>query len=164
MNEEIFVPIEDFPQYSISNMGRVKNNVNNKIRKQYIPEGESYPQINLYNKETKERKTFRVHRLVALHFIPNGNPLKKTTVNHKNFKKTDNRVFNLEWNTPQANINHYLKLFDKKISQVINSNTGETYKSSYHASTKTGIDQSSIRQNCCGLRKTAGGFKWSYSN
>lgn len=48
-----------------------------------------------------KRKTFSVHRLIALAFLPN--PLKLPCINHKNGIKTDNRLCNLEWCTYSEN-------------------------------------------------------------
>ncbi len=54
-------------------------------------------------KEGKQ-KTFLLHRLIALAFIPN--PENYPCVNHKNGIKTDNRIDNLEWCSHSFNTLH----------------------------------------------------------
>lgn len=84
--------IEEFPQYKVSNLGRVINTKKNKLMTITIrPNG--YCTVKLSKNNTaRERK---VHRLVAIAFIPNPNNY--DCINHKNEDKTDNRVENLEW-------------------------------------------------------------------
>jgi predicted XRE-type DNA-binding protein len=107
LNYEIWKPIPEYEGlYSVSNFGRVKKhgkslfpNFGNKIMKQNF--SREYLVVGLSGYDGK-RKTFRVHRLVAMTFHPKLNAF-LVEVNHKNSIKTDNRAENLEWVTHQSN-------------------------------------------------------------
>ena len=55
------------------------------------------------------RRTYLVHQLVALSFIPNDNPIEKDTVDHIDMDKTNNRVENLRWLSRADNARAYQK-------------------------------------------------------
>ena len=97
---ECWEDIEGYPNYAVSNLGRVKSKKTGKLLKSYQTRG--YLRVSLYN--DAGRKCKLVHRLVAEAFIPN--PDNKSDVNHINGCKTDANACNLEWATASENMSH----------------------------------------------------------
>jgi len=99
--EEQFKQIKGYENYLVSDRGRVFNLKFKRFRK---PAKNScgYFQVDLWKNGVG--KTLKVHRLVALAFIPN--PENKLTVNHIDSDRTNNFVSNLEWNTYSENSQH----------------------------------------------------------
>ena len=76
--------------------GTTKQNVDgDRLLKQYTTK-RGYRNINLHYNE--KNKVCRVNRLVAMYFINNFE--NKSTVEHKNHNKSDNRLVNLCWFSP----------------------------------------------------------------
>ena len=86
--------VEGFPNYFILETGVVWSIKRNKEVKSHTHKS-GYIHISL-SKDGK-RKSFKLHRLLAIHFIPN--PDNKPTIDHINHIKTDNRLKNLRWAT-----------------------------------------------------------------
>ncbi len=111
---EIWRPIKNYPLYCVSNMGRVKSIVyerglsgKTRFRKEHLlrpsTTKDGYKRVTL-TKNIYFKKTFSVHRLVAIAFIPN--PLNLPEVNHLSEDKGDNRVCNLVWSSKKENANY----------------------------------------------------------
>lgn len=148
--------------YSVSNTGLVKTHIYNKILKPIIQLG--YETVVLYR--DKKCKAFKVHRLVAMVFIPNPNNLPQ--VNHKDGNKRNNFVFvnedgtvdlnksNLEWCTAKQNTHHAINkgLFFSsshisKYQPIIikkdkNGNVVGIYKTVTEAATKNHVSRITI--------------------
>lgn len=116
--DEYWKQIKGFPNYYISNYGRIWS-IHKKDFKKPRKNKYGYFIVDLYNKNIG--KTFIVHRLVAEHFIPN--PENKSEVNHIDGNKQNNYAGNLEWVTPKENIQH-------AITNNLMNNKGENNKQS----------------------------------
>ena len=88
----------DFPSYLIYEDGKVFSKYKNKFLKPCI---NSCGYYSLVLCENGKRKTFKIHRLIALHFI--ANPENKREVDHINRIRSDNRIENLRWVTSSEN-------------------------------------------------------------
>lgn len=134
MNTEIWKDIPEYEGfYQISNLGRVKSLVGwngheyakrEKILKQSLSTT-GYYKVDL--KRNGQRKSQKVHRIVAEAFIPkvDGKPY----INHKDGNPINNSVDNLEWCTQKENVNHALKTGLKKCFRISEYELRSLYES-----------------------------------
>ena len=94
--------VKGFENYLITEDGKIINSKTGRTLKPDII-WDGYERVTLCKNGVTIR--FRVHRLVAEHFIPNDDPT-RDQVNHKDGNRRNNSVYNLEWVTCKENINH----------------------------------------------------------
>lgn len=125
-----------------------------------------------------KKKKYRLHRALALAFIPN--PLNLPQVNHKDGNKLNNSLDNLEWCSAQGNIQHAydkglmkgnwkgkksaLSPHRKKVDQLtLDGDFIKTWECARDASRAIkGRDQTEIINVCRGKRPYTLGYKWRY--
>ena len=95
INEEVFLPIKNFPDYCVSNLGNVKNIKTGRILRQRFDK-DGYKEISIYD-ENRKYHTKRVHRLVIEAFKENVE--NKPCVDHINNDRQNNNINNLRYAT-----------------------------------------------------------------
>ena len=164
---EKWVKISGYSQYSISNLGRVRNDITNTIKTNTIARrgNTSYYVTRMINDEGIQKNEL-VHRLIAKAFIPNDDP-HRDCINHIDGNGLNNNLDNLEWCTKAENNRHAYRTGlanTEKPVQSINIKTNEikSYKSARDASRKTGICYKQISDTCNGRQHTSHGYYWKF--
>lgn len=179
--------IPKYEEYEVSNLGRVKRLAYDKKNvyggsKQHCEERIlklqrkrfGYLAVNLSKNSVV--KSFLVHRLVAMVFIPNPNNLPH--INHKDENPSNNCVNNLEWCGPKYNNNYGTskyriasKLKNGILSKVVEQydkegNLINVFPSAIEASRQLSLNVSGIVSCCNGNKKynTCGDFQWKYKD
>lgn len=142
--------IEGFGNYYITSCGQVWNfKLGRCVRQRRDKNG--YCICTLFDDEG-QRRDMKVHRLVALAYLPNPNKL--ATVDHINGIKDDNRLVNLQWMSAADNSN---KAHNRSCRCV---ETNESFVSRSAAGRKYGVSAGTI-YSAIKTGGTAAGFHWS---
>lgn len=168
-----WVKIADYPSYSVSDKGEVRNDVTCRVLRAGVNRN-GYVHVVLCNNGKTKNKD--VHRLVAEAFVPN--PYNKPQVNHIDGNKQNNDANNLEWMTAKENINHAFNILDSsshrekiRLSRldnqyraipVIRVEDGKIYESIKEASDDMKISHTLISRVCRYEKGTACGYHWKF--
>jgi len=142
VEEEQWKTINDFHNYQISNFGKVKVTNNGKYMKQRVT-NRYYYSVSLF--KDGKYTYFSIHRLVALHFIPNPNLSK--IVDHIDGNPTNNHYKNLRWCSIAQNTMNSKKRANK---------TSSKYKGVYYDKVR---QRWAVRVGGEGYRKRFGTYK-----
>lgn len=110
-----FKEIPGFPGYLICEDGFVYSEISNR----FLAWGQNskfYARVALWH--NNRRQQVLLHRLVAILFVSNPDPINKTEVNHDDFDKMNPSASNLTWMTPLEN-RKYNRLRSWKISDPL---------------------------------------------
>jgi hypothetical protein len=154
--------IPGFPGYSVTREGTVIGR-GGKVLKLQVNPRTGYVSVNLWN--NNQRWPTRLHRLVALMFIPN--PLGLPTVNHMDGNKLHNCAYNLEWVTQADNNDDAMRTGLNVLEKPVmgrNVRTGEIhlFRSVNSAAKAMNVSRCAITNALRGASKTSAGHEWKF--
>lgn len=175
--EEQWKVVKGYPMYEVSNLGRVKSNVNPskpKLLRQSTNKN-GYKCVALVpTRGYGKADTITVHRIVATTWIPNPNNYPH--IDHINTDKQDNSVSNLRWVTPKLNAHNPItekrraaaipRIVEKTSKTVLvydlDFNLLSAFTSTAHASRELGLSQGNISNVCMGSLHSYKGLYFSF--
>lgn len=154
-------------EYQVSDTGLVRTTKTGRILRPAVSK-HGYERVCLFKMDRESR--YRVHRLVAMAFIPNPDNLPQ--VNHIDGNKRNNYVSNLEWVTGEENMHHakvhglragHEKFCESKRKRVIATNveTGERIVFESILAAKKAIGTNHIQAVLKGQRKQSKGYTFA---
>ncbi len=159
-------------KYQVSNYGNVRNKMTGRVLKFGLSHGKKgkedgigYRFVGLTDGE--KRYFPQVHRLVAIHFLPN--PKNLPLVHHKDENRLNNNVTNLEFCDKSYNYVHSVKNKSRKTTQVpvLHYSTQFAFVIRYNtieeAAYETGIGINDIECYCKTKKTPADGSIWEFA-
>jgi len=156
--------------YTIFKNGDIIGKYNKKLSPK--DNGKGYKTIGIHF-DNKVKYEY-IHRLIAIHFIPN--PENKPCVNHIDGNKSNNSVDNLEWVSYSENVKHAYNnnLWNNQIKnnrvgknsskKVIDISNSKIFNSAKELSKELNINYTHLLQNLRGERRSKNLSKFKYLN
>lgn len=165
--------------YQVSNLGKIRRD--GRVKKPHMDRG-GY--LTIWLSKHSKMKCLKIHRLVAIAFIPN--PEGKKTVNHIDGNKQNNCVHNLEWATHSENIIHANNTGLRKVTDAqrlaasrngrktcdknrprkrvfcVKDGIRKEFVSAHDGARYVDGGASAIIRCCKGKKKTYKGYEWGY--
>lgn len=162
MGKERWKPVEDYPNYIVSDSGRVQSKARGQWREMTITDDRyGYPKIVL--SKDGHRVTKSIHQLVAKAFVDGYSDALQ--VNHIDGNKHNNNFSNLEWVTVGDNLRHaYASNLNPghPTKRVRIIETGNIYSSEKECAEATNGSKSGVNGCLRGRRNTHNGFHYEY--
>lgn len=175
--EEQWKVVKGYPMYEVSNLGRVKSNVNPskpKLLRQSTNKN-GYKCVALVpTRGCGKADTITVHRIVATTWIENPNDY--PYIDHINTDKLDNSVSNLRWCTAFMNAHNPIT-YQRKIDAIpriiektsktvlvydLDFNLLSAFTSTAHAARELNLSQGNISNVCMGSLHSYKGLYFSF--
>ena len=156
--------IEGFPDYQISDDGRVKSYIGGEHYLKPSKGSTGHMHVTLFNKN-HNRGYKLLHRLIAEAFIPNPDNL--PFVRHLNDIPDDNRIENLAWGTNSDNMKDAIRngrkfIFHKQKKPIVAIKDGKSQKFESYSEAAAALNttHSHISECVSGKRRIAYGYKF----
>lgn len=170
LSQEIWKTIDEFPEYQVSHLGRIKNTVNNKINKGSINSA-GYRIHRFYFYDTsgnRHIKDVRIHLIVAQYFVINEDEENQTHLHFIDGNKLNVAASNLQWVSEEALLDNKNKdkssrLGGKPVCEYdLKGRLIRIWVSATAVSKVYPISARTIHDPCMNKTKTAYGRQWRY--
>lgn len=154
-------------EYQVSDTGLVRTTKTGRILRPAVSR-HGYERVCLFKMDRERR--YRVHRLVAMAFVPNPDNLPQ--VNHIDGNKRNNNASNLEWVTNHENVIHakehglragHEQFCESKKKRVVATNIagGEQFVFDSIMAARKGIGTCHVQEVLRGVRQQAKGYTFA---
>ncbi len=145
--EEVWVPINDFPDYLVSTLGGVRH-VDRPLQRKAAPNHRGFPTLALFRKPSQSRYVRQLNKLVAEAFCSAPEYDDQTSVWHIDGDILNCRADNLKWESRDRilewNEMHRLQEPKYKTPAVMLNRTGRVFPNAFELAIHEGVLESAV--------------------